>query len=92
MFEVQEHDHEQVKHEDGSGIDDNLHGGEKFGMECDEQCRDMKEHDQQGNDAVDGIAKCNYQNRGERDDRREEKEGEDLHVSDGPTGSPKVDP
>src|SRR5512139_413710 len=64
LLDVEQHDDEQIQHQNGSGIDDDLHGRKKFGMECNEEPRNMEEHDQERKRAVDGVSQHDHQDGG----------------------------
>src|SRR5215831_16944182 len=61
LFDIEQHDDEEIQYENGPGIDDDLHGRKKFGMEYDEESRDMEEHNQERKRAVDGVSHCDHQ-------------------------------
>jgi hypothetical protein len=46
-FQVQEHQYEEIQDEDGSGVDNNLHGPEELGVEEDEESGDMEQEGQE---------------------------------------------
>ena len=71
LFEVQQHDDEEVEHQDGAGVHDDLDGGEEFRVERDIQPGDVKKHDQQGERTVDRVLQRDHQDGSEEDDARE---------------------
>ena len=80
-FDVQQHHHEQVEHQNGARVHDHLHGSQELGVQRHVQPGHMEKHDQQGEDAVDGIAKGHHQESGQDDDASEVIEEEQSHVA-----------
>ena len=78
---IQQHHHEEIQHQDRTGIHDDLDSGQKFRMQSDVEACDMKKHDQQGKRAVDGISQCHDQERGDCDHTGEIEEKNVVHVS-----------
>ena len=54
--DAEQHDHEQEQHDDGAGVDDDLHGGQEVGLLGDEQHGDAEQGGHQAEGGVDRVA------------------------------------
>ena len=68
--DAEQHDHEQDQHDDGAGVDDDLHGGEELGVLLEEQHRHAEQRRHQAERRVDRVARDHDPDRaGQHDDR-----------------------
>jgi len=79
LLEVQDHHDEQVQHQDGAGVHDQLDRRQELGVQGDEQARDVEEHHEERDDAVHGVAQGNHEDGGQDDDTPEVEEGQGGH-------------
>ena len=55
LVDAEQHDHEEEEHDDGAGVDDDLHGGEEVGLLGDEQHGDAEQRHHQRQRRVHGL-------------------------------------
>ena len=63
LVDAEQHDHEQEQHDDGAGVDDDLHGGEEVGLHRDEVHGDAE---QRQHEAERGVHRVRVQHDPER--------------------------
>ncbi len=79
LVDAEQHDHEQEQHDDGAGVDDDLHRGQEVGLERDEQDGHAEQREHQAQGAAHRVLAEDDAEGAAQDEQGREGEDEGLH-------------